>query len=189
MPTHLYLAPAAAGKTAFILDLARRTAHGLAAEARVVVASHLQVRAARRRLAEMGGAIGVRVLTFDRLYAEILSAAAETYVELSDAVQYRLLRALLDASRRQKNRPGLPLPLRGEGRCSPPLLYTSPAGRLSRCFTPHRRTEAAGIDPDDFTPHYRCGRWAPGQAHLPPTVGWRRRAGRDRRAGLAGGQR
>jgi ATP-dependent helicase/DNAse subunit B len=97
MSTHLYLAPAAAGKTAYILDLARRTAESLAVEPRVVVASHLQVRAARRRLAEMGGTIGVRVLTFDRLYAEILSTAGETYVELSEPVQYRLIRALLDS--------------------------------------------------------------------------------------------
>jgi RecB family exonuclease len=98
MPARLYLAPAAAGKTAYILDLARNTAGGLAAEPRVVVASHLQARAARRRLAETGGAIGVRILTFDRLYEELLTAAGEIYTVLSDPVQHRLLRALLDAS-------------------------------------------------------------------------------------------
>jgi RecB family exonuclease/superfamily I DNA/RNA helicase len=98
MSTHLYLAPAAAGKTAYSLDLARTTAQGLAAEPRIVVASHLQVRAARRRLAEMGGAIGVRVLTFDRLCEEVLNAAGEIYTTLSEPVQYRLLRALLDST-------------------------------------------------------------------------------------------
>jgi ATP-dependent helicase/DNAse subunit B len=110
MPTHLYLAPAAAGKTAYILDLARRTALDLAAEPRVVVASHLQVRAARRRLAEMGGAIGVRVLTFDRLYQEVLDAASEIYTTLSEPVQYRLIRAILDPGLRYyaplSDRPG-----------------------------------------------------------------------------------
>ena len=74
MSTRIYLAPAAAGKTAHVL-----------ARARGVV----------RCLAEIGGAatcgaIGVRVLTFDRLYAEVLDAAGEIYVELSDPVQYRL---------------------------------------------------------------------------------------------------
>ena len=61
MPTHLYLAPAAAGKTAHVLARARDASHDLAAIPRVVVPTHLQARAARRRLAEMGGAIGVRV--------------------------------------------------------------------------------------------------------------------------------
>jgi ATP-dependent helicase/nuclease subunit B len=93
--THLYLAPAAAGKTAYVLDLARTSARGLAAEPRVVVATHLQVRAARRRLAEMGGAMGVRVLTFDQLYAELLAAAGEIYTTLSEPVQFRLIRAIL----------------------------------------------------------------------------------------------
>ena len=97
MPTHLYLAPAAAGKTAYVLQLALEAARGLAATPRIVVPTHLQARAARLRLAEMGGAIGVRVLTFDGLYAEILNAAGEVYTELSDPVQFRLIRALLDA--------------------------------------------------------------------------------------------
>jgi ATP-dependent helicase/DNAse subunit B len=47
-------------------------------------------------LAEAGGAIGVRVLTFDRLYADCLSAAGEVYTELSDPVQYRLIRQIVD---------------------------------------------------------------------------------------------
>lgn len=96
MPTHLYLAPAAAGKTAYVLARAREASRDLAEIARVVVPTHLQARAARRRLAEMGGAIGVRVLTFDGLYAEVLNAAAEIYVELSEPVQYRLVRAVVD---------------------------------------------------------------------------------------------
>lgn len=45
----------------------------------------------------MGGAIGVRVLTFDGLYAEVLNAAGEIYVELSEPVQYRLVRAVVDS--------------------------------------------------------------------------------------------
>ena len=52
MPTHLYLAPAAAGKTAYVLARARAASRDLAAVPRVVVPTHLQARAARRRLAE-----------------------------------------------------------------------------------------------------------------------------------------
>ena len=96
MPTHIYLAPAAAGKTAYVLNLVRDAARGLQSIPRVLVPTHLQVRAWRRRLAEAGGTIGVRVLTFDRLYAECLSAAGEVYTELSDPVQYRLIRAVVD---------------------------------------------------------------------------------------------
>ena len=62
----------------------------------MVVATGLQVRAWQRRLAEAGGALGVRVTTFDALYRDILRAAGEHYVLLTEPIQYRLLRALLD---------------------------------------------------------------------------------------------
>lgn len=97
MARKLLLAPAAAGKTAYVLGLARDASCGLLLSTpRVVVPTHLQVRALRRRLAESGGAIGVRVLTFDRLYAECLNAAGEAYTELSEPVQYRLIRSVVD---------------------------------------------------------------------------------------------
>jgi len=96
MSARLFLAPASTGKTAYVLDRAREAARDLQSIPRVVVPTHLQVRACRRRLAEMGGAIGVQVYTFDKLYAECLSVAGETYTELSDPVQYRLMRAIVD---------------------------------------------------------------------------------------------
>ena len=92
----LLLAPASSGKTAYVLNYTREAARGLQSIPRIVVPTHLQVRAFRRRLADMGGAIGVQVYTFDRLYAECLGAAGETYTELSDPVQYRLIRAIVD---------------------------------------------------------------------------------------------
>ena len=91
----LYISPAGTGKTANVLDLAQKLATGLAATPRIVVSTHLQARAARRRLAEMGGAIGVLVMTFDGLYSECINAAGEVYLELSEAVQYRLLQAVV----------------------------------------------------------------------------------------------
>jgi len=96
MPVSFYLAPAAAGKTSYVLELVRKTARDLASTPRVVVPTQLQVRAWRRRLARAGGAMGVRVLTFDGLYAECLTAAGQVYTELSDPVQYRLIRQIVD---------------------------------------------------------------------------------------------
>jgi ATP-dependent helicase/DNAse subunit B len=96
MTAHLYLAAAAAGKTTYVLNRVRQAARELQSTPRVVVPTHLQVRAWRLRLAGAGGTIGVRVLTFDRLYAECLNAAGEAYTELSEPVQYRLIRAVVD---------------------------------------------------------------------------------------------
>ena len=75
MPTDLYLAPAASGKTAYLVARARELAQGLRALPRVVVPSQLQARAWQQRLAATGGALGVRVGTFDALYREVLAAA------------------------------------------------------------------------------------------------------------------
>jgi ATP-dependent helicase/DNAse subunit B len=97
MTVRLLVGPAAAGKTAYVLELARKATRDLASTPRVVVPTHLQARAWRRRLAEGGGAIGVRVLTFDGLYAECLNAAGEAYTELSEPVQYRLIRSVVDS--------------------------------------------------------------------------------------------
>jgi len=97
MAIHLYLAPATAGKTAYVVDVARRAARDLQDTPRVVVPSQLQARAFHRRLAQAGGAIGVRVLTFDQLVTECLEATGEVHVALDDAVRYRLIRAIVDS--------------------------------------------------------------------------------------------
>jgi len=94
MPVTLYLAPAASGKTAYLVARARELAQGLRVTPRVVVPTQLQARAWQQRLAASGGALGVRVGTFDSLYRDILAAAGVTVIRLSDPIQYRLLRAL-----------------------------------------------------------------------------------------------
>ena len=116
MTAHLHLAPAAAGKTIYAINLARQTTRGLAAEARVCVASRLQVHSWRRRLAETGGAIGVRVMTFDELYLACLGAAGQNYTLLEEAVEYRLIQDVIgDQSlvhyRSLRDLPGFPLVL------------------------------------------------------------------------------
>lgn len=66
----MYLAPAAAGKTTYLLNWARQAAQGLPGLTRICVPTGLQVWVWRRRLAESGGSLGVRVETFDQLYAD-----------------------------------------------------------------------------------------------------------------------
>ncbi|MGD2147928.1 MAG: hypothetical protein PVH41_14630, partial [Anaerolineae bacterium] len=97
MSVSLYVAPAGAGKTTALVHEARRLARDLDAP-RVLVPSRLQARAWRRRLAEAGGALGVRVSTFDDLYRDILPRAGGTVTVLTDPVQFRLLRAVLAAT-------------------------------------------------------------------------------------------
>jgi len=96
MASHLIVAPAASGKTAYAVALARHAAEGLHTMPIVVVASQLQARAWKRRLAQAGGTMGVRVLTFYGLYAECLGASGEAYTELSEPVRYRLIRSVVD---------------------------------------------------------------------------------------------
>ena len=95
MTVHLYLAPTSSGKTAYVLNLVRAAAAGLRRIPRVVVPTQLQVRAWRRRLAQAGDAMGVRLMTFDGLYGECLNAAGEVYASLSDPVQHRLIHAVV----------------------------------------------------------------------------------------------
>ena len=96
MNVQLFVAPAGTGKTTYVMNLAREAAQGLGSIPRVIVPTQLQVRAWRHRLAEAGGAIGIRVLTYDRLYADCLNAAGEVYTELSEPVRHRLIRATVD---------------------------------------------------------------------------------------------
>ena len=96
MPAHLYIAPAAGGKTTYLVERAHALAARPEATVRVVVPTHLQARAWQRRLAEQGGSLGVRVGTFDTLYHQILREAGQVYTRLSDPVQYRLIRRIVD---------------------------------------------------------------------------------------------
>lgn len=151
MSTHLYLAPAATGKTATVLARARAAGRDLAAIPRVIVPTHLQARAARRRLAETGGAIGVRVLTFDGLYAELLNTPGEVYVELSEPVQYRLIRSLIDAPPpRAGERPGVRITLSHYAPLADRPGFIQVLQRLIG------ELKAARVHPDDFAAAVRA---------------------------------
>lgn len=95
MPKQLFLAPAASGKTDATIQLARQTAVS-GHEVRICVPTGLQARAWQSRLATAGGALGIHVLTFDKLVAACLNEAGEAYTQLSDPVEYRVLRTVID---------------------------------------------------------------------------------------------
>ena len=98
MPATLLIGPAACGKTHHILEVARRAAHNLVAQPIICVPTRVQRASTTQRLAAHGGALGVRVLTFDTLNTAILAGAAATYVELDEAVQYRLMRDVVESA-------------------------------------------------------------------------------------------
>ena len=96
MPTQIYAAPTAGGKSAWVIEQVRDAAKGLRRTPYVVVATPLQAVSLRSRLAAAGGALGVRIVTFDGLYAALLQYAHTAYTELEEPVRYRLLRTVLD---------------------------------------------------------------------------------------------
>ncbi|MFN8468705.1 MAG: hypothetical protein U0X20_24315, partial [Caldilineaceae bacterium] len=96
MPAHIYAAPTAAGKTAWVIEQVRNAAKSLQRTPFIVVATPLQAAYLRSRLAAAGGALGVRIVTFDGLYATLLQHAGVIYTELEEPVRYRLLRTVLD---------------------------------------------------------------------------------------------
>lgn len=70
----MYIAPSGYGKTKYALGLVRDAAQDLTLTPRVCVANRRQMGSWQRRLGQMGGCLGVRLLTFDQLYEECVSA-------------------------------------------------------------------------------------------------------------------
>jgi ATP-dependent helicase/DNAse subunit B len=97
MSAHLLFAPASAGKTHFAIDRIRalRQQQPLA-PIWVIVPAQLQARDFKRRLAQAGGALNVRVGTFYTFYGEILAQAGTPLPRITDPVQYRLLRQIIE---------------------------------------------------------------------------------------------
>lgn len=91
----LYLAPPSTGKTEYVLATARSLARGLICQPIVCMPTPIQVRSAYKRLAALGGAIGVQVFTFDHLWAWILQRAHCIYTEPGDATRFRLMQRVL----------------------------------------------------------------------------------------------
>ncbi|MFQ6100762.1 MAG: PD-(D/E)XK nuclease family protein [Anaerolineae bacterium] len=105
MSVQLLLAPAGGGKTAHAISRIRGLqASNPLAPVWVILPNFPQVAAFRHRLASAGGALGVEVGTFYRLYTDILACASNLALSeaegpaprLADPVQHRLLRAIVD---------------------------------------------------------------------------------------------
>jgi len=94
---YLFLTSAGGGKTAHaITRIRQRRAADPFAPIWVILPNFPQVNAFRHRLAQAGGALGVEIGTFYRLYAEILARAGAPAPRLFEPVQHRLLRAIVD---------------------------------------------------------------------------------------------
>ena len=97
MPPRLLIAPAASGKTQFAIDRLRAIkASDPFASVTVILPNQLQLAEFRRRLMKSGGAIGVELLTFHLLYAELLTRVDQRRARLTDPLQNRLLRHVVD---------------------------------------------------------------------------------------------
>lgn len=133
MPIHLYLAPAGAGKTDYLLSQVRQTTRAGLSSARVCVASTLQAAAWKNRLAGQGGSLGTRVQIFDELYLDCLNAAGVPFTELSEPVRRRLVQVIAES-----------LPLRHFA----PIAHRPGFVQLLQGFI--AELKAARIDPDQL---------------------------------------
>ena len=95
MPARLLISKAAGGRTEYAMRLAMETVTRQEAEVRVCVATALQARAWRERVAAAGGALGIHVFNFSRLVEVCLADAGESYNELGELFQFRLLRTVI----------------------------------------------------------------------------------------------
>jgi ATP-dependent helicase/nuclease subunit B len=97
MTPRLLVAPAASGKTQHAIDRLRAIkASDPFAPVTVILPNQIQLAEFRRRLAQSGGAIGVELLTFHLLYAELLTRVDQRRARLTDPLQVRLLRQIVD---------------------------------------------------------------------------------------------
>lgn len=85
--TRLLIAPAASGKTQYVLEQAQEQAKGLAARPLIIVPGAPQRRSALDRLAQMGGALGPRVLIFDAFARDVCREAGDAVTFLDAAAQ------------------------------------------------------------------------------------------------------
>jgi ATP-dependent helicase/DNAse subunit B len=97
MTARLFVAPAGHGKTQFAIDRIRAIkASEPLAPVTVILPNQIRVAEFRNRLAASGGALGIGLVTFHALYAELLTRIGEPKARLSDPVQVRLLRGVVD---------------------------------------------------------------------------------------------
>ncbi|HRE28800.1 MAG TPA: hypothetical protein PK954_19305, partial [Anaerolineales bacterium] len=117
----LWIGPAASGKTQACIDRVRAQARAAPLTPTwALLPDGQQVNAFRRRLLASGGALGVRVGTFDGLYTELLALADKPLPIAPEPVLHRLIQSVLDRLTEEgalrhyapiRRRPGLALAL------------------------------------------------------------------------------
>ena len=96
MPTHILIAPPAAGKTrAAVARVQAALREKPFARVWVVLPENLQIAAFQNRLAETGGALGVQVGTFQSLYRALLQEAGQAYPAVPRPLADRLVGAAI----------------------------------------------------------------------------------------------
>ena len=95
MTARLLISPAGAGKSMWVAREAKEASEDFAASPVICVARPLQVFAMFERLSAIGGALGVRVMTFDRLATECLTASRVVLPEPGREVTFRVLQSTI----------------------------------------------------------------------------------------------
>ncbi len=97
MTTRILLAPPARGKTALCLQTVREALQGAPlAPVWVVAADYRQVLDYRRRLAALGGGLGVHIVTFGDLCREVAERAGQRKPITPPALAHRLVQAAIE---------------------------------------------------------------------------------------------
>ncbi len=105
MTVRIFLAPAASGKTTYVLRKAQQAAKNMQAQPLILVPTSSQKYALRRRLAMIGGALGVRIETFSDFSKNILETAGEKYTTITKPIQRQLLRHVVGQQKLSHYRP------------------------------------------------------------------------------------
>ncbi len=92
MKLQVLLSPTASGKTDWAVNYARDLSSGLSQTPRIIVPSHIQVQDCKKRLAEFGGALGVKIITFEELAWQIIEISGYYPGRLSENDQGVLIR-------------------------------------------------------------------------------------------------
>ncbi len=104
----------------------------------VILPNQIRVAEFRRRLAAAGGALGVNLVTFHILYAELLARAGQPKVRLLDPVQIRLLRSIADRLWR-------------EGRLHHYAALRTKPGFVTIVRNTIQELKRARVEPEDFS--------------------------------------
>jgi ATP-dependent helicase/DNAse subunit B len=96
LTVRILLAPAASGKTTYILEQAQLASGNLQSAPLIIVQTDAQKFALRNRLAKAGGAMGIRIETFSVFSKQSLSAVGENYTTLTKPIQHQLLRHVVN---------------------------------------------------------------------------------------------